>query len=98
MSELKVNDLTEENNVYANILCRCLINDGYPLNKFSNDGYEILSLVNKIININFKDEKIYINRARIEVNINVAGKSEDDRVYTVSKVLKEDSGEFVLEE
>lgn len=98
MSELKVNDLTEENNLYANIICRCLINDGYPLNTFSDDLDQILGLAQRILSIKLKSEELTLKRVKINAVINIAAKNEDDKVYTVSKVLKEDSGEFILED
>lgn len=98
MSKVKVKDLSEEDCLYAEIMYRCLVNNGYPLDVFSDDADQILSLVQRVMRIELKNEELNLKRVRINAVINIAAKNEDDKVYTVRKVLKEDSGEFVLEE
>lgn len=89
-----IDDLTKENNYYAQLIFRTLRKDGNPLTKFNKDNYLILRIIQDLYNLFNKDNEIEFERAKIEISIKIAAKDERDEVFTIEKFIKGDTGDF----
>ncbi|WP_455795693.1 hypothetical protein [Clostridium butyricum] len=89
-----IDDLTKENNYYAQLIFRTLRKDGNPLTKFNKDNYLILRIIQDLYNLFNKDNEIEFERAKIEKSIKIAAKDERDEVFTIEKFIKGDTGDF----
>lgn len=96
-TEVKYNDvdeLTKENSYYAQLIFRSLRKDGNPLTKFNKDNHLILRIVQDLYNLFNKDNEIEFERAKIEISIKIATRNERDEIFTIEKLIKDDTGDF----
>lgn len=89
-----VDDLTKENNYYAQLMFRSLRKDGNKITKFNKDNHLILKIVQDLYNLIEDNYEIEFERAKIEVNIKIAARNERDEVFTIEKFIKDDTGDF----
>lgn len=89
-----IDDLTKENNYYAQLIFRSLRKDGNPLTKFNKDNHLILRIVQDLYNLFNKDNEIEFERAKIEISIKIATRNERDEIFTIEKLIKDDTGDF----
>ena len=87
-------NFTKENNYYIQLLYRILRKDGKPITEFNKDNYILLNKVQGIYDLYNKDSEIIFERAKIEVTIKIAAKDERDEVFTIEKLIKDDTGDF----
>lgn len=87
-------NFTKENNYYMQLLYRILRKNGKPITEFNKDNYIILNNVQRIYNLFNEDSEVAFERAKIEVNIKIAAKGERDEVFTIEKLIKDDTGDF----
>ncbi|MGL5153293.1 MAG: hypothetical protein ACRC7N_22255 [Clostridium sp.] len=45
-----------------------------------------------------KDSKIEFERAKIEISIKIAARDERDEIVTIEKTIKDDTGDFYVED
>lgn len=96
-TEVKYNDvdeLTKENSYYAQLIFRSLRKDGNPLTKFNKDNYLILRIVQDLYNLFNNKNEIEFERAKIEISIKIATRNERDEIFTIEKLIKDDTGDF----
>lgn len=96
-TEIKYFDMgnfTEENNYYMKILYRVLRKNDKPITEFNKDNYLILRKIQDLYDYLEKDSGIEFERAKIEISINIAAKDERDEVFTIEKLIKDDTGDF----
>lgn len=89
-----VDELTKENSYYAQLIFRALRKDGNPLTKFNKDNHLILRIVQDLYNLFNKDNEIEFERAKIEISIKIATRNERDEIFTIEKLIKDDTGDF----
>lgn len=89
-----VDDLTKENNYYAQLIFRSLRKDGNKITKFNKDNHLILKIVQDLYNSLEHNDEIEFERAKIEVSIKIAARNERDEVFTIEKFIKDDTGDF----
>lgn len=96
-TEVKYNDvdeLTKENSYYAQLIFRSLRKDGNPLTKFNKDNHLILRIVQDLYNLFNNKNEIEFERAKIEISIKIATRNERDEIFTIEKLIKDDTGDF----
>ncbi|WP_373205601.1 hypothetical protein [Clostridium tertium] len=96
-TEIKYNDvdeLTKENSYYAQLIFRSLRKDGNPLTKFNKDNHLILRIVQDLYNLFNNKNEIEFERAKIEISIKIATRNERDEIFTIEKLIKDDTGDF----
>lgn len=89
-----VDDLTKENNYYAQLIFRTLRKDGNKITKFNKDNHLILKIVQDLYNLLEDNGEIEFERAKTEVRIKIAARNERDEVFTIEKFIKDDTGDF----
>ncbi|MBS5883803.1 hypothetical protein [Clostridium sp.] len=91
-----IDELTKENSYYTQLIFRSLRKDGNPLTKFNKDNYLILRIIQDLYNLFNKDNEIEFERAKIEINIKIAAKDQRDEVFTIEKIILDDTGDFYV--
>lgn len=86
----------KENNYYIQLLYRILRKNGKPITEFNKDNYIILNNVQGIYNLFNEDSEVAFERAKIEINIKIAARDERDEVFTMEKMILDDTGDFYV--
>lgn len=89
-------NFTKENNYYMQLLYRILRKNGKPITEFNKDNYIILNNVQRIYDLFNNDSKVVFERAKIEINIKIAARDERDEVFTIEKIIFDDTGDFYV--
>ena len=86
----------KENNYYIQLLYRILRKNGKPITEFNKDNYIILNNVQGIYNLFNEDSEVAFERAKIEINIKIAARDERYEVFTMEKMILDDTGDFYV--
>lgn len=89
-------NFTKENNYYIQLLYRILRKNGKPITEFNKDNYIILNNVQGIYNLFNEESEVAFERAKIEINIKIAARDERDEVFTMEKMILDDTGDFYV--